>query len=77
MKFKIGDHLQETGTTNWGIVVDTTETKGNARTSFITAVAWYQIENSELDLINHWVPERKLELHKQTLRDNKIDELLK
>ena len=33
------------------------------------------IENDELDLVNHWVPEWNLELHKQTLRESKLNEL--
>jgi hypothetical protein len=66
MKFKIGDHLQEIGNTNSGIVTDIIIQK---------AVIWYLIRNDELRLINHWVPEGKLELHKQTLREGKLKEL--
>ena len=55
MKYKIGDHLQEIGSHHHGIVTD--YKKG-----------WYMIENDELGLVNHWVPEWNLELHKQTLR---------
>jgi hypothetical protein len=62
MKFNIGDHLQEIDSNNHGIVV-----------SIFTD--WYQIKNDELDLINHWVPEGKLELHKQPLRELKLNEL--
>ena len=73
MKFNIGDHLQEIGShhafdaiTVHGYVVDTAN---------IPDVDWYLIENDELGLVNHWVPENKLELHKQTLRENKLKEL--
>lgn len=68
-KFTIGDHLQEIGSTPNGIVVtvDTTRTSPTDN--------WYMIKNDELDLVNHWVPEYKLELHKQTLRENKLKEL--
>jgi hypothetical protein len=38
-------------------------------------VTWYLLENDELGLVNHWVPESKLELHKQPLRDKKLNEL--
>ena len=40
-----------------------------------TKGGWYMIENDELDLVNHWVPEWNLELHKQTLRENRLNEL--
>ena len=36
---------------------------------------WYLLENDELGLVNHWVPENKLELHKQPLREQKLKEL--
>lgn len=62
MKFNIGDHLQEIDSNNHGIVV-------------YIFTDWYQIKNDELDLINHWVPENKLELHKQPLRELKLNEL--
>ena len=62
MKFNIGDHLQEINTLHHGEVTDL---KGG----------WYIIENDELGLVNHWVPEYNLELHKQTLRDNVLNEL--
>lgn len=62
MKYKIGDHLQEIDSTSNGEVTD--YKKG-----------WYMIENDELDLVNHWVPEYSLELHKQTLRERKLNEL--
>jgi hypothetical protein len=52
MKFKIGDHLQEIETTTWGIVTDIADID----------VIWYLIKNDELGLINHWVPQNKLEL---------------
>ncbi len=65
MKFKIGDHLQEIETTTWGIVTDIADID----------VIWYLIKNDELGLINHWVPQNKLELHKQTLREVKLKDL--
>jgi hypothetical protein len=69
VKFNIGDHLQEIGTQNNGIVISS----NLLPQSFLF---WYLIENKELGLINHWVPENKLELHKQTLRDSKLLSLL-
>ena len=73
MKFNIGNHLQEIGShhafdaiTVHGYVVDTAN---------IPDVDWYLIENDELGLVNHWVPENKLEFHKQTLREGKLKEL--
>ena len=65
MKFKIGDHLQVIETTTWGIVTDIADID----------VIWYLIKNDELGLINHWVPQNKLELHKQTLREVKLKDL--
>jgi hypothetical protein len=65
MKFKIGDHLQVIGTTTWGIVTDIADID----------VIWYLIKNDELGLMNHWVPQNKLELHKQTLREVKLKDL--
>ena len=62
MKYNIGDHLQEIDSTSNGEVTDY---KGG----------WYMIENDELGLVNHWVPEWNLELHKQTLRERKLNEL--
>jgi hypothetical protein len=38
-------------------------------------VTWYLLDSDELDLVNHWVPEYKLELHKQPLREQKLKEL--
>jgi hypothetical protein len=67
MKFKIGDHLQEIGTTNSGIVTDIADID--------ELVIWYLIENDELGLVNHWVPQNKLELHKKTLREVKLKDL--
>ena len=66
MKFNIGGHLQEIGSHHHGYVVDTS--KQSTRN-------WYLLENDELGLVNNWVPENKLELHKQTLRENKLKEL--
>ena len=70
MKFKIGDHLQEIDTPYHGYVTDTGESSINNNDE-----AWYLIENDELELVNHWVPESKLELHKQPLRDLKLEQL--
>ena len=67
MKFNIGDHLQEIDSTAHGIVENLF-----GLSDLKTTVIWYLIKNDELNLINHWVPENKLELHKQTLRDNKL-----
>ncbi len=72
MKFKIGDHLQEIGSYANGIVTRCfDETHGSHRYRYL----WYLIENDELGLVNHWVPESKLELHKQPLREQKLKEL--
>ena len=73
MKFKIGDHLQEIGSISNGIVAN----YDFATFHWNKEEAWYLIENDELELVNHWVPESKLELHKQTLRELKLDRLLK
>lgn len=70
MKFNIGDHLQEIDSGNHGLVTDLTNDVKMSNDK-----NWYLLENSELDLINHWVPEYKLELHKQTLRERKLKEL--
>lgn len=69
MKFNIGDHLQEIGSIHHGIVTHFTDDVKSSDEN------WYLLENSELDLINHWVPESKLELHKQPLREQKLNEL--
>ena len=70
MKFNIGDHLQEIDSVTHGIVThfDDDVKRSNDRN-------WYLIKNDELGLVNHWVPEYKLELHKQTLREGKLKEL--
>jgi hypothetical protein len=70
MKFNIGDHLQEIDTTYHGYVTDIGESSINNNDE-----TWYLLENDELKLINHWVPESKLELHKQPLRDYKLEQL--
>jgi hypothetical protein len=77
MKFKIGDHLQEIGSPYHGYVTDTGESSINNIILRILSsdVIWYLIENDELNLINHWVPESKLELHKQPLREQKLEQL--
>ena len=67
MKFKIEDHLQEIDSVNGYVVESFTSTKSSTN--------WYLLENDELGLVNHWVPESKLELHKQPLRDKKLNEL--
>ena len=70
MKFKIGDHLQEIDTTYHGYVTDTGESSINNNDE-----TWYLLDSDEMDLVNHWVPESKLELHKQPLRDLKLEQL--
>lgn len=69
MKFKIDDHLQEIGTIYHGVVTDTD--------NFLLQnnETWYLLQNDEIGLINHWVPENKLELHKQDIRQNKLNQL--
>jgi len=68
MKFTIGNHLQEIGSIYHGYVVESfTSTKSGTN--------WYLLENDELNLVNHWVPEGKLELHKQPLRESKLEQL--
>ena len=68
MKFTIGDHLQEIGSIYHGYVVE-------SFTSIKSGTNWYLLENDELNIVNHWVPEGKLELHKQPLRDFKLEKL--
>ncbi len=70
MKFKIGDHLQEIDTLYHGYVTDAGESSINNNDE-----TWYLLDSDEMDLINHWVPESKLELHKQPLRDIKLEQL--
>jgi len=70
MKFNIGDHLQEIDTPYHGYVTDIGESSINNNDE-----TWYLIENDELNLVNHWVPESKLELHKQPLRESKLEQL--
>jgi len=70
MKFNKGDHLQEIGTKYHGIVKHF-----NCDVTNSNDVNWYLIENDELNLVNHWVPEYKLELHKQPLREQKLEQL--
>ena len=64
MKYKIADHLQEIGTTHHGIVTNHSLLKKSTR--IFGDENWYLIENDEIELVNHWVPEDKLELEKQT-----------
>ena len=59
MNYKVGDHLQEIDSVDGYVVESFTSTK--------SGTDWYLLENDELKLINHWVPESKLELHKQPL----------
>lgn len=70
MKFNIGDHLQEIDTPYHGYVTDAGESSINNSDE-----TWYLIENDELNLVNHWIPESKLELHKQPLRNLKLEQL--
>jgi hypothetical protein len=70
MKFKIGDHLQEIDTPNHGYVTDIGESSINNNDE-----TWYLLDSDEMDLVNHWVPESNLELHKQPLRDLKLEQL--
>lgn len=73
MKFKIGDHLQEIDSIYHGIV-----TKYNMaflKDGFSSDETWYLLESDEMELVNHWVPESVLELHKQPLRDLKLEQL--
>jgi hypothetical protein len=73
MKFNVGDHLQEINDMDKGQTVDGYVVE--FFTSNKSGTDWYRLENNELHLINHWVPEYKLELHKQPLRDKKLNEL--
>lgn len=70
MNFNIGDHLQEIETTYHGYVTDADEVSINNIDE-----NWYLLENNELGLVNHWVTESKLKLHKQPLRENKLNQL--
>ena len=67
MKFNIGEHLQEINSVDGYVVESFTSTKSGTN--------WYLLENDELNLVNHWVPESKLELHKQPLRQSKLEQL--
>jgi hypothetical protein len=67
MKFNIGEHLQEIDSVDGYVVESFTSTKSGTN--------WYLLENDELNLVNHWVPESKLELHKQPLRQSKLEQL--
>lgn len=75
MKFKIGDHLQEITSNTHGIATHLTDGKHRIYGKIGNDRNWYLIKNDELCLVNHWVPEDKLELHKQTLREQKLKEL--
>ena len=70
MKYKLGDHLQQIDTTYHGYVTDTGESSINNNDE-----TWYLLDSDEMDLINHWVPESALELHKQPLREQKLEQL--
>jgi hypothetical protein len=74
MKFNIGDHLQEIDSHHHGIVIKYDEQNLKSGLSQ-RGQTWYLLENDELNLVNHWVPESKLELHKQPLREQKLKEL--
>jgi len=67
MKYKVGDHLQEIDSVD-GYLVE-------SFTSKLNGANWYLLENDELNLVNHWVPESNLELHKQPLRESKLEQL--
>jgi len=82
MKFNIGDHLQEIDSyhnhqnVNGYVIESFTYYPGKCcSTSKKSGANWYLLENDELNLINHWTPESKLELHKQPLRDIKLEQL--
>jgi len=70
MKFNKGDHLQEINTPYHGYVIDAGESSINNNDE-----TWYLLDSDEMDLINHWVSESKLELHKQPLRESKLEQL--
>ena len=70
MKYKVGDHLQEINTPYHGYVTDTGESSINNNDE-----AWYLLDSDEIELVNHWVPESNLELHKQPLRESKLEQL--
>jgi hypothetical protein len=70
MKFKIGDHLQEIDTPYHGYVTDIGESNINNNDE-----TWYLLDSDEMELVNHWVPESNLELHKQPLRESKLEQL--
>jgi len=70
MKYNKGDHLQEIDSIHHGYVTDIGESSINNRDE-----TWYLLDSDEIELVNHWVPESKLELHKQPLRDKKLNEL--
>jgi hypothetical protein len=70
MKFNIGDHLQEIDTPHHGYVTEIGESNINNSDEI-----WYLLESDEMEFINHWVPESKLELHKQPLRESKLNQL--
>ena len=70
MKFKIGDHLQEIDAPYHGYVTDIGESSINNSDE-----TWYLLDSDEMELVNHWVPESNLELHKQPLRESKLEQL--
>jgi len=73
MKYNKGDHLQEIDTPYHGMTVDGYVVE--SFTSTKSGTDWYLLENDELNLVNHWVPESKLKLHKQPLRESKLEQL--
>jgi hypothetical protein len=76
MKFTIGNHLQEIGSIYHGYVEESFTLPAELHPfSIKSGTNWYLLENDELNLVNHWVPEGKLELHKQPLRDFKLEKL--
>ena len=58
MKFNIGDHLQEIDSIAHGIVIKYDEQNLKPGLSQ-RGQSWYLLENDELNLVNHWVPENK------------------
>ena len=74
MKFKKGDHLQEIDSIHHGYVINF---GSGIEINFNNSIDenWYLLNSDEIELVNHWVPEGKLELHKQPLRDFKLEKL--
>jgi len=87
MNFNIGDHLQVVddlynGKSVDGYVAEISLARKQVHKQLFSKYTgtrseenWYLLENNELGLSNHWVPESKLKLHKQTIRENKLNQL--